>query len=73
MALLLSSFGFSQETESTNLQETLDGKKAAFESRATDEKKRIYAEGITAVKTSGIISSALQVGDTAIDFKLKNF
>lgn len=72
MAILASSFAYGQETESTNLQETLDVKKAAFEQRASDEKKKIYAEGIESVVNSGITSTALQVGDKAVDFKLKN-
>ena len=72
MALLVSSFAFSQEAESTNLQETLDAKKAGFELRASDEKKRVYAEGIESVVKSGITSTALQVGDKAVDFTLKN-
>src|SRR5690606_27870070 len=72
IALLVSSFTFGQELESKSLQDTLDTKKEAFEKRASDEKKRIYAEGIASVKNSGIISSALQVGDTAVNFNLKN-
>ncbi len=72
IAILAASFAYGQATESTNLQETLDNKKEAFEKRASEEKKRIYAEGIASVKNSGIISTALQVGDTAINFNLKN-
>lgn len=59
-------------TSETHLQDTLDQKKANFELKASDEKKRIYGEGIASVKQSGIVESALQVGDKAIDFKLKN-
>ncbi len=54
------------------LQQTLDAKKAAFEAHATDEKKRIYAEGIEAVQNSGVLSAAKQVGDTAVNFILRN-
>ena len=59
-------------TSETHLQDTLDQKKANFELKASAEKKKIYAEGIAAVKASGITQSALQVGDKAPDFKLKN-
>lgn len=54
------------------LQDTLDAKKAAFEAKADPEKMRIYAEGIEAVRASGILESARQVGDTAPDFTLNN-
>ena len=54
------------------LQDTLDARKAAFEARADAEKKRVYAEGIEAVRTSGILQAARQVGDTAPDFTLGN-
>ncbi|MCL5129300.1 peroxiredoxin-like family protein [Algibacter sp. L4_22] len=56
----------------TSLQSTLDAKKADFNTSATDEKKKLYAEGIAAVKSSGVETSAKQVGDRAPDFKLKN-
>lgn len=61
-----------ETTTVTHLQEELDEKKANFELKASDEKKKIYAEGLDAVKASGITESALQIGDKAIDFKLKN-
>lgn len=54
------------------LQDTLDAKKAAFEAKADPEKMRIYAEGIEAVRASGILEAARQVGDTAPDFTLNN-
>ena len=52
------------------LQDTLSAKRADFEARASDEKKRIYAEGISAVESTGILRSAKQVGDTAVYFTL---
>lgn len=65
--------GFSSVVSAqSTLQDSLDQKKAAFERKASEEKKRIYAEGIESVAKSGITSSALQVGDRAVDFKLKN-
>lgn len=36
------------------------------------EKKKIYAEGFEAIKQSGILDKALNVGDTAPNFTLKN-
>ena len=60
------------EVESANspLQNTQSAKRADFEARASDEKKRIYAEGIATVESSGIRRSAKQVGDTAVYFTL---
>jgi len=54
------------------LQDTLDAKKAAFEAKADPKKMRIYAEGIEAVRASGVLETARQVGDTAPDFTLNN-
>lgn len=54
------------------LQSLLDEKKAAFELKASDEKKKIYSEGTQAVVNSGILENALNNGDTAPDFLLKN-
>jgi peroxiredoxin len=56
----------------TPLADTLNAKRAAFEARASEEKKLIYAEGISSVENSGILSSAKQVGDTAAFFALPN-
>ena len=55
-----------------DLKEILDEKKANFELNASDEKKEIYAEGIASVANSGVVENALNVGDTAINFTLKN-
>ncbi len=54
------------------LQDTLDAKKAAFEAKADAGKKQDYAAGIEAVRSSGILETAHQVGDTAPDFTLNN-
>lgn len=56
----------------SNLKVQLDEKKANFETRASDHKKKIYAEGIQDVADSGILESAINVGDTAPDFSLLN-
>jgi len=47
-------------------------KKNAFEASAPEEKLVIYAEGIAAVKNSGIYEKAKKVGDKAPNFTLKN-
>ncbi len=59
-------------TEKMSLKEQLDKKKADFNAKAPEEKKRIYQEGIDAVVATGILDKAIQVGDTAPDFTLKN-
>ncbi len=62
----------SQDTPKESLQSQLDAKKAAFESRASEEKLKLYGDGINAVVESGIVESAKQVGDTAPNFSLQN-
>jgi thiol-disulfide isomerase/thioredoxin len=57
---------------STSLKSQLDEKKANFNERAEEQKKKIYAEGIQAVENSGIMKTAMQVGDTAPNFTLTN-
>lgn len=54
------------------LKSELDEKKAEWAAKATDEKKKIYAEGIAAVENSGVLKTAKQVGDMAPDFELRN-
>ncbi|MFT6500608.1 MAG: peroxiredoxin [Crocinitomicaceae bacterium] len=56
----------------TSLKSKLDEKKANFELKADDNKKRAYKEGIDSVKNSGVISKAKQVGEKAPNFTLKN-
>ncbi|QQY83018.1 AhpC/TSA family protein [Tamlana sp. s12] len=58
--------------EDHSLKSKLDAKKANFELKADDTKKRIYKEGIESVNNSGITNTALQVGDQAPNFTLKN-
>ncbi|WP_339839322.1 peroxiredoxin-like family protein [uncultured Maribacter sp.] len=50
----------------------LDAKRQEGASKFTEEKKRIYADGITSVANSGILEHALNVGDKAPNFTLKN-
>jgi len=56
----------------TSLKSKLDEKKAGFELKADDNRKRVYQEGITAVDNAGIVSTAKQVGDKAPNFTLNN-
>lgn len=54
------------------LKSELDAKKAAFENKASEDKKKIYAEGLESLIKSGILNSAKNNGESAPDFKLKN-
>lgn len=54
------------------LADELNKRKANFEKSAPEEKQRIYADGLKATQDSKVVSNALQVGDTAIDFILPN-
>ncbi len=54
------------------LKQRLDAAKAEWEGKTSAEKKQIYDEGIQAIRESGIIESAIQVGDTAPNFTLRN-
>jgi len=45
-------------SENTSLKAILDAKKSDFESRAPQEKQRIYQEGILDVVNKGIIEQA---------------
>ncbi len=60
-----------QETKPT-LKSKLEERKANFSQKADDNKKRAYREGIESVENSGIVESAVQVGDTAPNFTLTN-
>ncbi|MBQ4914237.1 AhpC/TSA family protein [Maribacter sp. MMG018] len=54
------------------LNALLDIKRKAGAAKFTEEKNRIYAAGIKSVKDSGVLDRALNVGDKAPDFTLKN-
>ncbi len=60
------------EAENKTLTESLNEKKAAFNAKASDEKKRVYAEGIEAVEKSGVLEAAVKKGDHAPNFSLNN-
>lgn len=62
-----------QKTENMpSLKSQLEAKKEAFSLKADSLKKKIYKEGIEDVANSGILDKALNVGDTAPNFKLTN-
>jgi peroxiredoxin len=61
-----------ENNDQTSLQSKLDAKKASFELKADDNKKRAYKEGLESVEKSGIVSSAKQVGEKAPNFTLNN-
>ena len=54
------------------LDALLEVRRKGFNAKASDEKKKIYAEGIEDVKNSGILEKALNVGDKAPNFTLNN-
>ena len=61
-----------EKKSTTSLRSKLEEKKANFELKADDNKKRAYKEGLEAVENSGIVAAAKQVGDTAPAFTLTN-
>lgn len=60
------------QKENKTLTESLNERKENFNAKASDEKKRVYAEGIKAVKESGVLEAAVKSGDKAPEFVLKN-
>jgi Peroxiredoxin len=50
----------------------LNERKVQFEAAAPEELKRVYDEGIRAVEESGVLSKAINRGDKAPDFILKD-
>lgn len=63
---------YKADTSPQPLKAKLDAKRDAFESNADSAKKKTFREGIEAVVKSGILDSALNVGDAAPNFKLHN-
>ena len=55
-----------------SLKFLLDQKKKDFELTASETKKKIYKQGIDAIKYSALIKNAKQVGDIAPNFVLDN-
>lgn len=60
------------ETEVASLSQRLNEKKQDFLAKADSAKIADYDAGLKAVEESGILASALNVNDQAIDFSLKN-
>lgn len=58
--------------QADELQDQLDAKKKGFEEKASAEKIAEYNKGIKTVVESGMLKQALNKGDTAPDFTLKN-
>ncbi|GHC55653.1 peroxiredoxin-like family protein [Ulvibacter litoralis] len=54
------------------LDALLDVKRKEGIAKYSEEKNQIYTEGIAAVATSGILDKAINVGDKAPNFNLKN-
>lgn len=54
------------------LDALLDVQRKASAAKFTEEKNRVYAAGIKSVEDSGVLDRALNVGDKAPDFTLKN-
>ncbi|MGQ1784533.1 MULTISPECIES: peroxiredoxin-like family protein [unclassified Saccharicrinis] len=52
--------------------QVLEERKISFGKKADEKTKQIYKEGLEAVKESGILKSAKNVGDSAPGFTLKN-
>lgn len=69
--LALSQSTFAQVDTLTQRQ-ALENRKSNFNQRADEKTKETYKEGLDAVLNSGILDSALNVGDIAPDFTLKN-
>ena len=55
-----------------DLKALLDAKSLESTSKFTEEKKQIYADGITSVANSGVLDAALKVGDKSPNFTLNN-
>lgn len=62
----------SKELQSHELQFLLDERKANFNAKASEEKKRIYGDGIQDIIDKQIVKNAAQVGDEAYNFDLPN-
>ncbi|MEM1443862.1 MAG: peroxiredoxin-like family protein, partial [Verrucomicrobiota bacterium] len=73
--LLFTAFLFaavSVSGEESDLQSTIEARKAEFRAKAPPEKIAAYADGIEAVVQAKTVEGAIQVGDKAPDFVLPN-
>lgn len=71
--LFVSQGAFSQASSSRkSLNDSLNARKDHFNATAPEHKKLAYEDGIKAVKESGVLETAINVGDNAPDFSLTN-
>ncbi|WP_299252230.1 peroxiredoxin-like family protein [uncultured Lacinutrix sp.] len=59
-------------TEHTKLQDVLSAKQAGWEAKATDAQKTMTTENLQAIVDTHFKDNAINLGDKAIDFTLKN-
>lgn len=62
----------SNNLDTKSLEFQLNERREAFAQKAPADVKEKYEAGVKAVATSGVLKTALNVGDKAIDFALKN-
>ena len=73
MLFIICDFGFSQtSSQKRSLSDSLNARKEHFNATAPEHKKLAYEDGIKAVEESGVLESAVNVGDIAPDFSLSN-
>ncbi len=72
VACVLGLFVQGMTSGADSLESELMEKQKTSSARSDPEKQRVYAEGIQSVRDSGILQSAIQVGQKAPDFTLKN-
>ena len=60
------------DSNQESLKSQLDAKKKASKLKTNPTTKKVFKEGIESVTESGILDNALNVGDVAPNFKLKN-
>ncbi|MDB2462912.1 AhpC/TSA family protein [Algibacter sp.] len=60
------------KTNKNELASLLNTKRQEGATKFSEEKKQIYADGIQSVADSGVLNKALNVGDKAPDFELKD-
>ncbi|QEN06720.1 AhpC/TSA family protein [Oceanispirochaeta crateris] len=61
-----------EKNTENRLVDDLNKQKSEFASKAPADKKKIYGDGLQSLVDQHIAENALQLGDTAVDFTLKN-
>ena len=61
-----------KESQQGAMSKMLQAKSNESQQKFSDEKKKIYADGIESVAKSGVLENALNIGDKAVNFTLKN-